>query len=65
MTATSQPCPSEGQKILLPSTRKQAQVTPNMNLTQTTGATIPTERRNQKEKGICPQGLGKRGLKYN
>ena len=48
-----------------PFTRTQAEVTPNTKSTQTTGQTLPTEGRKQKEEGIQPESLGKGSLKHS
>ena len=48
-----------------PPTRKQAQVTPNTRPTKSTGPTLATKDRNQKEEGIWPWRLGKGDLKHS
>ena len=66
VTTSHSPAHQRGRKYPPPPpTRTQAQVTPSTLPTQTTEPNLPTESRNQKEKGIRPWSLGKGDLKYN
>ena len=66
VTTSHSPAHQRGRKYPPPPpTRTQAQVTPSTSPTQTTEPNLPTESRNQKEKGIRPWSLGKGDLKYN